>query len=151
MSNFSDFLNLEKNISNNNIDINFNFESIEDLKNYVNNLVTNSNSKDPFWDDMAKTLLLAIICFQCDIEPKEKQNLNSSLDIIIQSINSINDECYLTKLIATLPIDHVASMYYKAISIMPPKTFRSVFEHTKEILIQVLNNSNNDTNTSSDN
>lgn len=141
MSNFTDFLNLEKNIPNPNI--NFNFENIEDLQKYVNTLVSNPNSKDPFWDDMSKNLLLAVISFQCFSEHKEKQNLNTSLDIINQSINSIDGECYLSKLIAPLPYDHIASMYYKTISIMPPKTFKSVFEHTKEILIKALTNFDN--------
>lgn len=147
MSNLNDFLNLESNVPKREIEINFHFDTTEEVNNYVENLVSNPDSKDPFWDDMAKNLLLSVIYLQLATQPEEKQNLHTCLEIITKSLDTIDSGCYLSEMINLLPFNHIAAMHYKTISIMPPKTFKSVFKQAQEILLKTLETTNNTTNT----
>ena len=86
---------------------------------------SDGNSADPFWDDSAETLLKALIYYLIATRPPEEQNLASCAELV-RAANADGGSNMLSELMAQLPYDHPARMYYKNIEIAPERTYSSI-------------------------
>lgn len=86
---------------------------------------SDSNTSDPYWDDMAEMLLKALIYYLIATRPEEEQNLASCAELV-RAANNNGGSNLLTELMSQLPYDHPARMYYKSIEIAPEKTYGSI-------------------------
>lgn len=86
---------------------------------------SDSNTSDPYWDDMAEMLLKALIYYLIATRPEEEQNLASCAELV-RAANNKGGSNLLTELMSQLPYDHPARMYYKSIEIAPEKTYGSI-------------------------
>ena len=86
---------------------------------------SDSNSSEPFWDDMSEMLLKALIYYLLSTRPPEEQNLASCSELVRAANNSGGDSL-LSNLINQLPYDHPARMYYKSVELASDKTYSSI-------------------------
>lgn len=84
-----------------------------------------SNTSDPYWDDMAEILLKSLIYYLIATRPEEEQNLASCAELV-RAANNKGGNNLLSELMGQLPYDHPARMYYKSIEIAPEKTYGSI-------------------------
>ena len=73
-----------------------------------------SNTSDPYWDDMAEILLKSLIYYLIATRPEEEQNLASCAELV-RAANNKGGNNLLSELMGQLPYDHPARMYYKSI------------------------------------
>lgn len=82
-------------------------------------------ASDPFWDNMAETLLKALIYYILAKGAPEEQNLASCAELV-RAANANSGSNLLTELMSDLPYDHPARMNYKNIEIASDKTYSSI-------------------------
>ena len=109
-----------------------------DIQRLVTNLFKNttpkgSQSQDPFWDNAAMMLLLALVFFLHYEAPPEEQNFAMVLDMVREaSIDGDEDSYYVTPLdklfekLEEAKPDHVALKYYKSYHVGSNKTLKSI-------------------------
>ena len=112
--------------------------SDNDIQRLVTNLFKNttpkgSQSQDPFWDNAAMMLLLALVFFLHYEAPPEEQNFAMVLDMIRDGSIDGDEDAYIVtpldmlfnKLEEAKP-DHVALKYYKGYHVGSNKTLKSI-------------------------
>ena len=109
-----------------------------DIQRLVTNLFKNttpkgSQSQDPFWDNAAMMLLLALVFFLHYEAPPEEQNFAMVLDMVREaSIDGDEDSYYVSPLdmlfekLEDAKPDHVALKYYKSYHVGSNKTLKSI-------------------------
>ena len=109
-----------------------------DIQRLVTNLFKNttpkgSQSQDPFWDNAAMMLLLALVFFLHYEAPPEEQNFAMVLDMVREaSIDGDEDSYIVTPLdmlfekLEEVKPDHVALKYYKSYHVGSNKTLKSI-------------------------
>ena len=104
--------------------------SIESIKNdkdlelLTDNIIYKENSTfDPFWDEQAKTLLRAILCY-LTYQEKEEKTLKRCKEIVEIGLNDENSKEVLNKMFS---INEKAKNYYANIATAPEKTYKSIF------------------------
>ena len=109
-----------------------------DVQRLVTNLFKNTTpkgatSQDPFWDNAAMMLLLALVFFLHYEAPEEEQNFSTVLDLIREGAVSEDENSMETSTLDKLFEDledekpnHIANKYYKAYHSGSAKTLKSI-------------------------
>ena len=111
--------------------------SDNDIQRLVTNLFKNttpkgSQSQDPFWDQAASMLLLALVFYLHYEAPEDEQNFPMVMDMIRAGEVKENDENFMSPLdilFARLEMrnpEHIALKYYKAYHSGSGKTLKSI-------------------------
>ena len=112
-------------------------DSDNDIQRLVTNLFRNTTQKgtkssDPFWDQAAEMLLLALVCYLHYEAPEEEQNFAMVMDMIrAGDVKENNDEykspldMLFEKLEERNP-EHVALKYYRSYRSASGKTLKSI-------------------------
>ena len=112
----------------------FNFKKEKEIEEYVNQIITSKEASniDPYFDEMAATLLKVIIKYVIEKEPKENQNLNRCIEIIDETMEKAPEDCNLSKEIAKLGFGNPITMEYMCLKIMSEKTFKEVVRNLRK-------------------
>ena len=108
-----------------------------DIQRLVTNLFKNttpkgSQSQDPFWDQAASMLLLALICYLHYEAPPEEQNFPMVMEMIRAGEVKENNEDYLSPLdvlfekLERRKPEHIALKYYRSYHSGSGKTLKSI-------------------------
>ena len=109
-----------------------------DIQRLVTNLFKNttpkgSQSQDPFWDNAAMMLLLALVFFLHYEAPPEEQNFAMVLDMVREASIEGDEDSYfvspldkLFEMLEKAKPDHVALKYYKSYHVGSNKTLKSI-------------------------
>ncbi len=108
-----------------------------DIQRLVTNLFENttpkgSRTQDPFWDQAAQMLLLAVMFYLHHEAPPEEQNFSTVMDMIRAGEVRENDDMFLSPLdeiferLASRDPDHMALKYYRSYRSGSGKTLKSI-------------------------
>lgn len=90
-------------------------------------------TSDPYWTDNAKTLLRALIRFLMAVRPEEEQNLASCSNLVRMAASSGSFNV-LSKLMKTLPKEHLARKDYESVELASDKAFSSICSTLQSVL-----------------
>ncbi len=92
------------------------------------------SSEDPYFDDMAETLLKSIVYYLYE-KDGETKSLRRCKEILDEVMNSSDRRTEMAKILGD---NESAKILYKAIEIAPDRTYNSIFDTLNEKLEKII-------------